>query len=187
MDISKRIKIHILSENILNYRQAIVKGLYINMKFQIDDLKKLLHSIQKKQIKEINVKSQEFELTINKSNIINKQMIGLTNTDISIQQNTNNQASSVPENQLSSRKLEIYSTIVSPMVGTFYRSPAPGEPLFIDLYDIVQQKQIVCIIEAMKLMNEIEAEVNGEIVEILVQDGDIVDCGQALMKVKPII
>nr|QCI05332.1 acetyl-CoA carboxylase, biotin carboxyl carrier protein [Compsothamnion thuyoides] len=70
------------------------------------------------------------------------------------------------------------------MVGTFYRSPAPNEIPFIEKNDIVEKKQTVCIIEAMKLMNEIEAEVNGEIVEILVKDGDIVDCGQALMKVK---
>lgn len=157
------------------------------MKFQIDDLKQLLHSIQNKQIQEINVKSQEFELTINKSNIIHKQIIGLKNKNGDVKKSTNNQTSPVPNNEISNRKLEIYSTIVSPMVGTFYRSPAPGESSFIDLYDIVQQKQTVCIIEAMKLMNEIEAEVNGEIVEILVQDGDIVDCGQALMKVKPIL
>nr|QCI08145.1 acetyl-CoA carboxylase, biotin carboxyl carrier protein [Polyneura bonnemaisonii] len=70
------------------------------------------------------------------------------------------------------------------MVGTFYRSPAPNEPVFIEKNDIVQKKQTVCIIEAMKLMNEIEAEISGEIVEILVNDGDIVDCGQALMKLK---
>nr|UEQ12074.1 acetyl-CoA carboxylase biotin carboxyl carrier protein [Batrachospermum sp.] len=75
-------------------------------------------------------------------------------------------------------------TIVSPMVGTFYRSPAPDEPYFIELYDQVEKHQTVCIIEAMKLMNEIEAEINGNIVEILVQDGDIVDCGQALMKIR---
>ena len=70
------------------------------------------------------------------------------------------------------------------MVGTFYQSPAPNEKPFIKKGDFVEKKQIVCIIEAMKLMNEIEAEVIGEIVEILVNDGDIVDCGQALMRVK---
>ena len=77
-----------------------------------------------------------------------------------------------------------YSTIISPMVGTFYQSPGPNEVPFIKKGDVVEKKQIVCIIEAMKLMNEIEAEVTGEIVEILVNDGDIVDCGQALMRVK---
>lgn len=78
----------------------------------------------------------------------------------------------------------IYSTIVSPMVGTFYKSPAPNENPFIEVGNIIKPKQIVCIIEAMKLMNEIESEIEGEVVEILVQDGDIVDCGQALIKIK---
>lgn len=78
----------------------------------------------------------------------------------------------------------IYSTIVSPMVGTFYKSPAPNESPFIEVGDVIKPKQIVCIIEAMKLMNEIESEIEGEVVEILVQDGDIVDCGQALIKIK---
>lgn len=153
------------------------------MKFQMEDLKKLLQSIQKKQIQEINIKDENFELTINKSNLVKKTIQKLANTNIN---NQNDPVDYVQKTQLASCKSEIYSTIVSPMVGTFYRSPSPGEPSFIDLYDIVEQKQTVCIIEAMKLLNEIEAEVNGEIAEILVQDGDIVDCGQALMKVKPI-
>nr|ARW69904.1 acetyl-CoA carboxylase biotin carboxyl carrier protein [Polysiphonia teges] len=78
----------------------------------------------------------------------------------------------------------IYSTIVSPMVGTFYKSPAPNETAFVEIGDTVKPKQTVCIIEAMKLMNEIESEVSGEVVEILIKDGDIVDCGQALIKIK---
>ena len=153
------------------------------MKFQMEDLKKLLNSIQKKQIQEINIKDENFELTISKSNLVKMKIQKLANTNIN---NQNDPVDYVQKTQLASCKSEIYSTIVSPMVGTFYRSPSPGEPSFIDLYDIVEQKQTVCIIEAMKLLNEIEAEVNGEIAEILVQDGDIVDCGQALMKVKPI-
>lgn len=161
------------------------------MKFQIKDLKKLLHSIQENHVHEINVKSQQFELTINKARIVsNNSIIKKTNTNTIIKQVANNEniikKEYLQHKKLSNNESETYSTIVSPMVGTFYRSPAPGEPTFVDLYDIVQKKQAVCIIEAMKLMNEIEAEVNGEIVEILVQDGDIVDCGQALMRVKPI-
>jgi len=85
----------------------------------------------------------------------------------------------------SKKESDLYFTIISPMVGTFYRSPAPNEPHFIKLYDEVEINQTVCIIEAMKLMNEIEAEIKGSIIEILVKDGDIVDCGQALMKIKP--
>nr|AZL87968.1 acetyl-CoA carboxylase, biotin carboxyl carrier protein [Leachiella pacifica] len=74
--------------------------------------------------------------------------------------------------------------ITSPMVGTFYRSPSPNELSFVSINDTVKLKQTVCIIEAMKLMNEIESEVNGEIIEIFPKDGDLIKTGQPLMKVK---
>jgi acetyl-CoA carboxylase biotin carboxyl carrier protein len=69
-------------------------------------------------------------------------------------------------------------------VGTFYRSPAPDEPPFVNVGDRVQAGQTVCIIEAMKLMNELEAEVSGEIVEILVENSQPVEFGQVLMRVR---
>ena len=71
------------------------------------------------------------------------------------------------------------------MVGTFYRAPAPGEPVFVDLGNRISIGQTVCIIEAMKLMNELEAEVSGEVVEILVENGTPVEFGQVLMRVRP--
>jgi acetyl-CoA carboxylase biotin carboxyl carrier protein len=75
--------------------------------------------------------------------------------------------------------------VTSPIVGTFYASPAPDEPAFVQIGDRIQKTQTVCIIEAMKIMNEIEAEVAGELVEILVQNGQPVEFGQPLMRVKP--
>nr|YP_009295649.1 acetyl-CoA carboxylase biotin carboxyl carrier protein [Mastocarpus papillatus]AOL58133.1 acetyl-CoA carboxylase biotin carboxyl carrier protein [Mastocarpus papillatus] len=164
--------------------------MYRHMQFQIKDLKKLLYSLQEKQVNQINIKSQGFKLTINKLYRFNTNtnIKKTKNSPLLVKQTTNNNNSQqqdyLKNNKLSHCESETYSTVVSPMVGTFYSSPAPGEARFIELYDTVQQRQTVCIIEAMKLMNEIEAEVDGEIVEILVQDGDIVDCGQALMKVK---
>jgi acetyl-CoA carboxylase biotin carboxyl carrier protein len=74
--------------------------------------------------------------------------------------------------------------IVSPMVGTFYSKPSPESDHFVKAGDKVSGDSIVCIVEAMKLFNEIEAEVSGEIVEILVNDGELVEYGQALFKVK---
>jgi acetyl-CoA carboxylase biotin carboxyl carrier protein len=71
------------------------------------------------------------------------------------------------------------------MVGTFYRSPAPDEGPFVEVGDRIRTGQTVCIIEAMKLMNEIEAEVSGQIVEILVENGEPVEYGQPLMRVNP--
>lgn len=75
--------------------------------------------------------------------------------------------------------------ITSPMVGTFYRASSPGSAPFTDVGKTVNAGQVVCIIEAMKLMNEIEAEVSGKIVEICVQDGQPVEYGQTLMIVEP--
>jgi len=75
--------------------------------------------------------------------------------------------------------------IVSPMVGTFYTSPEPGAPPFVDAGQRVTKGQTVCIIEAMKLMNEIEAEYNGTIVRRLVDDAEPVEFGQALFLIEP--
>lgn len=74
--------------------------------------------------------------------------------------------------------------IVSPMVGTFYQSPSPDADVFVKVGDKVGEETVVCIVEAMKLFNEIEAEVTGEIVEILVKDGELVEYGQPLFLVK---
>ncbi|MFB7157440.1 acetyl-CoA carboxylase biotin carboxyl carrier protein [Lysinibacillus sp. NPDC056232] len=74
--------------------------------------------------------------------------------------------------------------IVSPMVGTFYQSSSPDAPAYVKVGDKVGDETIVCIVEAMKLFNEIEAEVQGEIVEVLVKDGELVEYGQPLFLVK---
>nr|YP_010865246.1 acetyl-CoA carboxylase biotin carboxyl carrier protein [Campylaephora boydenii]WGT74131.1 acetyl-CoA carboxylase biotin carboxyl carrier protein [Campylaephora boydenii] len=168
------------------------------MQFLIKDLKFFLQSINKNNINQIYLKSNKLEITINKQNYFTNKF---KNNHIIDHLQTNNESIAIKkkskkDNQnkinlqpvikvnIDQNESQIYSTIISPMVGTFYQSSAPNEPPFIKKGDFVEKKQIVCIIEAMKLMNEIEAEVTGEIVEILVNDGDIVDCGQALMKVK---
>ena len=76
-------------------------------------------------------------------------------------------------------------TIDSPMVGTFYSSPSPGEPPFVQAGDIVDENQAVCIVEAMKLMNEVAAKFQAEIVKILVENGEPVEFGQPLFVVRP--
>ena len=75
--------------------------------------------------------------------------------------------------------------IVAPMVGTFYSAPAPGEADFVRLGERVQKGQSVCIIEAMKLMNEVEADVSGRVVEILVNNAQPVEYGQVLFRIDP--
>jgi len=158
----------------------------------VNNIKALIYSIKNNDVEKINLEQQNNKIIINK---IRKQSIYTAvkgkinshNHGNSISYEKINETINKDHPQVNAKHTEQsvkYSTIISPMVGNFYRSPAPNEPAFIELNQSVKPKQTVCIIEAMKLMNEIESEVQGEIVEILVKDGDIVDCGQALMKVR---
>jgi len=85
---------------------------------------------------------------------------------------------------LASEEEEGVVAITSPMVGTFYRSPSPEAPPFVELGDEVESGKVVCIIEAMKLFNEIEAEVKGKIIKILAENGKSVEYGQKLFLIK---
>ncbi len=164
------------------------------MQFTLIDLKELLSCLKQNNIQCLNIVQDKFELTINKETVekYKTSSVNNRNSKIGIKQIFSNKTiekkgkdnnKKIPDNN--NQETDMYFTIVSPMVGTFYRSPAPNEPFFIELHDHVQLNQTVCIVEAMKLMNEIEAEINGTVIEILVEDGDIVDCGQPLMKIKP--
>ncbi|MFT3706791.1 MAG: acetyl-CoA carboxylase biotin carboxyl carrier protein [Archangium sp.] len=75
--------------------------------------------------------------------------------------------------------------ITSPFVGTFYRSPAPDQPAFVEVGATVKKGGVLCIIEAMKLMNEIESEVAGKVAEVLAQNGQPVEFGQPLFRIEP--
>ncbi len=84
----------------------------------------------------------------------------------------------VPENEMQGNR------IVSPLVGTFYASPSPDEEPFIKVGDVVKKGQVLGIIEAMKLMNEIESEYDGTVADILVNNGDIIEYGQTMFVIK---
>jgi len=79
-----------------------------------------------------------------------------------------------------------YHVITSPLVGTFYRAPSPDAPPFVEVGDIVSPGQTLCIIEALKVMNEIESDVRGRIENILVENGEVVEYGQPLFEISPI-
>lgn len=157
------------------------------MLFKTKELKHFLLSIHKQRIESVDIRSKNLNLSINtvaqENQYVNhnaRKFPILQEKKLKIKPKIDTIRPAKPVNQ----EQGLYFTIVSPMIGTFYRSPAPNETAFISINDTVEVNQTVCIIEAMKLMNEIESEVNGSIAEILVEDGDIVDCGQALMRVK---
>lgn len=106
-----------------------------------------------------------------------------TSTPVAQVQETKQETAKVePSNQVDTVNL---LKITSPMVGTFYASPTPDADVYVRSGSKVSKDSIVCIVEAMKLFNEIEAEVNGEIVEVLVKNGQLVEYGQPLFLVKP--
>ena len=80
---------------------------------------------------------------------------------------------------------ENVSYITSPFVGTFYRAPSPDAPSYVDVGQAIKRGQVICIVEAMKLMNEIEAEVDGRVLEVLVHNGEAVEYGEPLFKIGP--
>ena len=93
---------------------------------------------------------------------------------------------SKPEIQAGEEPEKSYYAVTSPMVGTFYRAPAPGEAPFVSVGDTVKAGQTLCIIEAMKLMNEIKAEVGGKIIDITADNGEAVEFGHPLFHIEPL-
>ena len=83
------------------------------------------------------------------------------------------------------RQIDNLVAIKSPIVGTFYRSPAPDAPPYVEVGDIVKPGQVVCIVEAMKLMNEIESDIAGKVVKMLIKNEDPVEYNQELFMVEP--
>lgn len=83
-------------------------------------------------------------------------------------------------------RLEAGHQVTSPFVGTFYRTPAPDQPPFVELGAVVKKGQTLCIVEAMKLMNEIEADISGKVVEIYAESGQPVEFGQPLFRIEPV-
>jgi len=150
------------------------------VELDFNELRELLAVINQTDITEFTLKSGDFELVLRKGSSSSDELPPAPKPPV-IQSPTSMPTAAPAPSPLASKLLEISS----PMVGTFYRSPAPDEAPFVDKGDRVRIGQTVCIIEAMKLMNEIEAEIAGEVVEILVANGDPVEYGQILMRVNP--
>lgn len=148
---------------------------------QIDQIKELIQLLDQSSVHEMELETSDFKLSLKKE--------AQQTVSAPIMQ-TQAFAPPAPAPQVNEQTEEpthekaSYRTITSPMVGTFYSRPAPDKEAFVNVGDRVESGQIVCILEAMKLFNEVEAEISGEIVEVLVADGDLVEFGQPLFSVK---
>ena len=164
------------------------------MKLDHEDLNRLIEKISTSDIQEFSLEGEDFKLEIKRNlfdqNQVTNNLVSNTSFDkqtIVNQKSINDNASIVSEpevQQVAPPGRSGLTEITSPMVGTFYRAAAPGEDPFVEVGNKVNVGQTICILEAMKLMNEIESEFNAEIVEILVENGTPVEFGQVLMRVK---
>ena len=163
------------------------------MKLDHEDLNRLIEKISTSDIQEFSLEGEDFKLEIKRNlfdqNQLSNNLVSNTSLDKqpSVQKSFNENASLVNEPevpQVAPPGRSDLTDITSPMVGTFYRAAAPGEEPFVEVGSNVKVGQTICILEAMKLMNEIESEFNAEIVEILVENGTPVEFGQVLMRVK---
>jgi acetyl-CoA carboxylase biotin carboxyl carrier protein len=156
---------------------------------QIQDLIKM---INKSNIGELTIEEKEFKITIKQKKeekIAYAQAPAMVAPPVMMAPAPAHQAATAPAASEKAAeapaKTDNLVIIKSPMIGTFYRRPSPDKPLFVEVGDDVSPGKVVCIIEAMKLFNEIESEVSGKIVKILVDDASPVEYDQPLFLVEP--
>ena len=164
------------------------------MKLDHDDLDRLIEKISTSDIQEFSLEGEDFKLEIKRNVFDQNQVINNLVSNTSFDKQTIANQKPINDNipvvnepevpQVAPPGRSDLTEITSPMVGTFYRAAAPGEEPFVEVGNNVKVGQTICILEAMKLMNEIESEFNAEIVEILVENGTPVEFGQVLMRVK---
>ena len=151
-----------------------------------NEIKKLMDDMGEAKIDEINIEFPDgLKISMKKNETIVKEVIkdaSQVNPNININTAVGDKAK-VSQNTDSIDEEE-YKLIKSPMVGTFYGRPSPKADQFVKVGYKVKKGDILCIVEAMKLMNEIESEYDGEVVEILAKDDDMVEYGQVLIKIK---
>jgi len=164
------------------------------MKLDHEDLNRLIEKISTSDIQEFLLEGEDFKLEIKRNLFDQNQVFNNLASNTSFDKQTIASQKTINDNlpvvnepeapQVAPLGRSDLTEITSPMVGTFYRAAAPGEEPFVEVGNNIKVGQTICILEAMKLMNEIESEFNAEIVEILVENGTPVEFGQVLMRVK---
>ena len=151
------------------------------MKFDTDYIEKLANIIANTGLTEISLEDGEQAITMRKDMIVTSapQVVAQAATPV-VQAAPSGQAPAAKSDAPAKKG----TPITSPMVGTFYKAPSPDAEPFVGVGSSIKAGDVVCIVEAMKMMNEIESEVSGKVVEICVEDGQPVEFGQVLMYVE---
>lgn len=143
---------------------------------ELEDLKGLIELLKETDITELLVEKDGTKVKIKREKIF-------SSVEIPSSKSPALQETIIKETEEETQRL---ITVTSPIVGTFYRSPSPDAPPFIDMGVRIKKGQVLCIIEAMKLMNEIESETDGIVVKALVENGQPVEYGEPLFLIEPL-
>ncbi len=156
----------------------------------IKEIQNLIKFVARSGASEVNLETEDFKINIKTGAAAGDQaipqIISMPQAAPSAPAQVPATAPAIPETPAVAEEDDSkYITVKSPMIGTFYRRPTPDKPLFVNVGDEIQPGSVVCIIEAMKLFNEIESEVSGKVVKILVDDQTPVEYDQPLFLVDP--
>ncbi|MDF2939177.1 MAG: acetyl-CoA carboxylase, biotin carboxyl carrier protein, partial [Paenibacillaceae bacterium] len=159
--------------------------------FKLSEIKELIRLVDQSNLQELEIQNEGYKLYLKKPGVTESLLVTHTPAyqavpaSIPVQaEAVKNESAQEKEPQSKQEDEGQLHRIVSPMVGTYYHAPTPEASSFVKAGDRVTEKTVVCIVEAMKLMNEIEAEVKGEIVQVLVENGQLVEYGQPLFLVR---
>ncbi len=151
------------------------------MKFETDYIEKLAKVLSETGLTEISLEDGEQAITLRKDVIVTSAPQAVVAAPAPVAAPVQSAPAAQTESAAPAKK---GTPITSPMVGTFYKSPSPDAEPFVSVGKSVAKGDVVCIVEAMKMMNEIESELSGKIVEICVEDGQPVEFGQVLMYIE---
>src|SRR5438045_1361579 len=151
----------------------------------IKQIQELVKLVNKSNIGELTIEENDFKITIKQKKDAVQNVMMTPVGQVPVVPPPVSKSEPVKATPPDTSKEDNYVTIKSPMIGTFYRQAGPGKPIFANVGDEVTVGKVVCIIEAMKLFNEIESEVTGKIVKVLVEDASPVEYDQPLFLVDP--
>ena len=153
----------------------------------VKDIKDLILTIDKTSVESVEIEKGDFVIRVSKKAKVESNNIQMINEAITVDKVKEVNKELEVGNEVNTKyiqEIEDLHIIKSPMVGTFYGAPSPDSAPFVKVGDKVEKGQTLCIVEAMKMMNEIKSDIAGEIVEILAEAEDIVEYGQPLMRIR---
>jgi acetyl-CoA carboxylase biotin carboxyl carrier protein len=161
------------------------------MNMELKDIQNLIKFVAKSGASEVKLEMEDFKITIRTgirkeaTTILQQAPVGIPQVPVPTAVTPAATEETPSEDKSVKEETAKYVEIKSPIIGTFYRKPSPDKPVFVEVGDTVSSDTVVCMVEAMKLFNEIEAEVSGKIVKVLIEDGTPVEFGQPLFLVDP--